>query len=105
VALDRFQQVLGKLVEAGIRPPLAHAANSAAVLTLQRATWTYGPAGHCAVTGCIPRPRCAARRFFGRRCASKPGSTGQDVAARSYVGYGNTYQTSGEQRIAVIPVG
>ena len=103
--LDRFQQVLGKLVEAGIRPPLAHAANSAAVLTLPESHLDMVRPG-IALYGLHPSPqvRCPpdfrpALRFKTQVAQVKTLSPG------SYVGYGNTYQTSGEQRIAVIPVG
>jgi len=103
--LNRFRQVLGILSEAGIRPPLAHAANSAAVLTLPDSHLDMVRPG-IALYGLHPSPqvRCPpdfrpALRFKTQIAQVKALPPG------SYVSYGNTYQTSGEQRIAVIPVG
>jgi len=103
--LDRFQQVLGTLAEAGIRPPLAHAANSAAVLTLPESHLDMVRPG-IALYGLHPSPqvRCPpdfrpALRFKTQVAQVKT------LPAGSYVGYGNTHRTSGEERIAVIPVG
>ncbi len=103
--LDRFQQVLGLLTEAGIRPPLAHAANSAAMLSLPESRLDmvrpgialYGLNPSCQVR-CPPDFRPAMR--FKTQIAQV-----KTLPSGSYVSYGNTYQTSGEQRIAVIPVG
>jgi len=103
--LDRFRQVLGMLAGAGIHPPLAHAANSAAVLTLPESHLDMVRPG-IALYGLHPSPqvRCPpdfrpALRFKTQVAQVKTLPPG------SYVSYGNTYQTSGEQRIAVIPVG
>ena len=103
--LNRFQQVLAALAEAGLRPPLAHAANSAAVLTLPESHLDMVRPG-IALYGLHPSPqvRCPpdfrpALRFKTQVAQVKTLPPG------SYVGYGNTYQTGGEQRIAVIPVG
>jgi alanine racemase len=103
--LNRFQQVLAMLAEAGIRLPLAHAANSAAVLTLPESHLDMVRPG-IALYGLHPSPqvRCPpdfrpALRFKTQVAQVKTLPPG------SYVSYGNTYQTSGEQRIAVIPVG
>ncbi len=103
--LNRFQQVLGMLAEAGVRPPLAHAANSAGVLTLPESHLDMVRPG-IALYGLHPSPqvRCPpdfrpALRFKTQVAQVKTLPPG------SYVSYGNTYQTSGEQRIAVIPVG
>ena len=103
--LNRFQQVLGTLAEAGVRPPLAHAANSAAVLTLPESHLDMVRPG-IVLYGLHPSPqvRCPpdfrpAMRFKTQVAQVKT------LPAGSYVSYGNTYQTSGEQRIAVIPAG
>ncbi|MBN1138886.1 MAG: alanine racemase [Anaerolineae bacterium] len=103
--LNRFQQVVEALAKAGIRPPLAHAANSAAVLALPESHLDMVRPG-IALYGLHPSPevRCPpdfrpALRFKTQVAQVKTLPPG------SYVSYGNTYQTSGEQRIAVIPVG
>jgi alanine racemase len=103
--LDRFRQVLGALAGAGVRIPLAHAANSAAILTLPESHLNMVRLG-IALYGLDPSPqvRCPpdfrpALRFKTQVAQVKTLPPG------SYVGYGNTYQTTGEQRIAVLPVG
>jgi alanine racemase len=99
----------------GIEVPVVHAANSAAILTLAES--------HCqnlfpgdgfrgmvrlglAMYGLHPSPQV--------RCPSdfRPALTFKTQVAQvktlppgSFVSYGNTYQTTGEERIAVIPVG
>jgi len=107
--LSRFQQVLGELTGAGVRPPLAHAANSAAVLALPESHLDMVRLG-IALYGLHPSPqvRCPpdfrpAMRFKTQVAQVKALPPG------SYVGYGNTYQIGGDpaagSRIAVIPVG
>ena len=103
--LDRFRQVLELLTEADIRPPLAHAANSAAMLTLPESHLDMVRPG-IALYGLHPssQVRCPpdfqpALRFKTQVAQVKTLPPG------TFVGYGNTYQTVGEQQIAVIPVG
>jgi Alr-MurF fusion protein len=103
--LNRFQQVLAALVEAGVRPPLAHAANSAAVLTLPESHLDMVRPG-IALYGLHPSPqvRCPPDFRPALRFKSQVAQV-KTLPPGSYVGYGNIYQTGGEQRIAVIPVG
>ena len=103
--LDRFLKVLETLSEAGVRPPLAHAANSAGLLTLPESHLDMVRPG-IALYGLNPssQVRCPpdfrpALRFKTQVAQVKVLPPG------TYVGYGNTYQTGGEQRIAVLPVG
>jgi alanine racemase len=103
--IERFRQVLGGLAEAGIGFPLVHAANSAAILTMPESYFTMVRLG-VAMYGLHPSPQVRCPPDFRPALAFKtqvaqvktlpPGST---------VSYGNTYQTTGEQRIATIPVG
>jgi alanine racemase len=103
--LSRFQAVLQQLREADISIPIAHAANSAAILTLPEAHFSVVRLG-IALYGLAPsedtplpggfRP---ALTFLTRVAQVKTLPPG------SYVSYGNTYQTQGTETIAVIPVG
>jgi alanine racemase len=103
--LNRFHQVLEALEQEGVEFPLVHAANSAAILTLPPSHFTMVRLG-IAMYGLDPssqvrcppdfRPALAFRTQVAQVKTLPPGS---------YVSYGNTYQTVGEQRIAVIPVG
>jgi alanine racemase len=103
--LDRFLKVLGRLAGIGIGFRLVHCANSAALLRLPEARFNmvrlglamYGlqPSAHVHLpTGF--RPALAWKTTIAQVKVLPPGS---------YVSYGNTYQTQGEETIAVIPVG
>jgi alanine racemase len=113
--LDRFRQVLESLAGAGIQVPLIHAANSAAILALPEShcrNWFPGPGFRgmvrlgLAMYGLHPSQLVPCPPDF------RPALTFKTQVAQvktlpsgSYVSYGNTYQTTGVQRIAVIPVG
>ncbi len=103
--LDRFLKVLGQLAGIGITFPLVHCANSAALLRLPEARFSMVRLG-LAMYGLQPssnvnlpagfRPALAWKTTIAQVKTLPPGS---------YVSYGNTYQTQGEETIAVIPVG
>jgi alanine racemase len=103
--LRRFRRVLEHLKEMGVTFRIIHCANSAATLRLPESHFDmvrlglamYGlpPSAH------VPLP-----------AGSRPALTWKTSIAQvktlpsgSYVSYGNTYQTEGEETIAVIPVG
>lgn len=101
----RFRRVLGSLADSGIDLPLVHAANSAAILTLPESRFNMVRLG-IAMYGLDPSPQVPCPADF------RPALTFKTQIAQvktlppgSFVSYGNIYQTSGEQRIAVIPVG
>ncbi len=113
--LQRFRHVLETLASEGIEIPLIHAANSAGILSLPEShcsNWFPGSGFRGMVrfgiamyglhpseqVPCPPdfRPGLAFKTQVAQVKALPPGS---------FVSYGNTYQTEGEQRIAVIPVG
>ena len=103
--IGRFRQVLGALAEEGVELPLIHVANSAAILSLPESHFTMVRLG-LAMYGLDPSARIPCPPDF------RPALTFKTQVAQvktlppgSYVSYGNTYQTQGEQRIAVIPVG
>jgi alanine racemase len=103
--IDRFHEVLAALSEAGVEIPLIHAANSAAILSLPESHFTMVRLG-IAMFGLHPSPGLHCPPDF-RAALSFKTQVAQVKALPpgSYVSYGNTYQTTGEQRIAVLPVG
>ncbi len=103
--LDIFRDVLRQVHAAGIEVPVVHAANSAAILTVPEARFNMVRLG-IALYGLSPGPETPLPEGF------RPALTFKTCIAQvktlppgSFVGYGNTYCTSGEERIAVIPVG
>jgi alanine racemase len=101
----RFRQVLEALSEEGIDVPLVHAANSAAILSLPESHFGMVRLG-IAMYGLHPSPQVRCPPDF-RPALSFKTQVAQvkTLAPGSYVSYGNTHQTTGQQRIAVIPVG
>lgn len=103
--LDLFSDMLQQLKDRGISFRWVHCANSSAALRLPESRFDlvrvglamYGlhPSAHVALpTGC--RPALSWKTSIAQVKTLPPGS---------YVSYGNTYQTSEEEAIAVIPVG
>jgi alanine racemase len=103
--ITRFRQVLANVSEAGIEFPLSHAANSAAILKLPESHLRMVRLG-IAMYGLDPSPKARCPASFRAALAFKTQvAQVKTLPPGSYVSYGNTYQTGGEQRIAVIPVG
>jgi alanine racemase len=103
--IERFRQVLGALADAGVDFPLVHAANSAAILTMPESHFTMVRLG-VAMYGLHPSPQVPCPPDFRPALAFKTQvAQVKTLPAGSCVSYGNTYQTTGEQRIAVVPVG
>jgi alanine racemase len=103
--LARFHRVIGALRDQGIHIPLAHAANSAALLSVPESRLDMVRVG-IAMYGLAPSAQTPLPPGF------RPSLTWKTVIAQvkalpsgSFVSYGNTYRTRGEERIAVIPVG
>jgi alanine racemase len=103
--LECFQGVLDELKAQGTTFPLIHAANSAALLRLPESRFTMVRLG-LAMYGLAPSPAVSLPP------AIRPALTWKTTIAQvktlppgSFVSYGNTYQTQGEETIAVIPVG
>lgn len=103
--LARFQALLARLDEAGQRPGLVHAANTAGLLNLPEACFDmvrpgiglYGlrPSAHTSLPeGFVPA--LTFKTTVGQVKTLPPGSP---------VGYGATYTTQGEETIAILPVG
>jgi alanine racemase len=104
VQLDRFESLLHALDVEGVRIPLRHAANSAAVLEYGRALLTmvrpglmlygYDPLEGGSGAGLRPVLSLVTRVAYLKR-----------VSAGTPVSYGRTYVTRRESLIATIPVG
>jgi alanine racemase len=103
--LARFNQVLAALEEAGARPPLVHASNSAATLSLPEARFGMVRVGialyglHPSEEVCLPEGFQPALSFKTHIAQVK------DVPAGECISYGCTFVTPTDMRIAVIPVG
>jgi alanine racemase len=103
--LCRFKELLEALAEAGVRFPLVHAANSAAILTLPESHFSMVRLG-IALYGLHPSAQIRLPDGFRPALQFKTQiAQVKTLPPGSYVSYGNTYRTVGEQRIAVIPVG
>jgi alanine racemase len=103
--LDRFQEVLGQLAEIGANFRIVHCANSAALLRLPEARFDMVRLG-LAMYGLQPSPSVVLPPGF--RPALEWKTTIAQVKTLlpgSFVSYGNTYRTEGNETIAVIPVG
>ncbi|MDI7274585.1 MAG: alanine racemase [Anaerolineae bacterium] len=103
--LDRFRKVIGALEEEGLRPPIVHAANSAAALAMPGARFDMVRVG-IALFGLNPSQQVPCPDGF------RPALTFRTQVAQvkrlpagSYVSYGCTYCTPRDSLIAVIPVG
>jgi alanine racemase len=103
--IGRFDQVRHTLAQVGIQFPLVHAANSAAILTLPESHFSMVRLG-IAMYGLQPSSQVRCPPDFRPALAFKTQvAQVKRLDPGSYVSYGNTYQTTGHQCIAVIPVG
>ncbi len=103
--LHCFQTLLTELTTAGLRPPLAHAANSAALLNLPESHFDLVRPG-ISLYGLQPSATTHLPAGFRAALAFKS-TVGQvkTLPPNSPVGYGATYFTQGQETIAIIPVG
>ncbi len=103
--LKRFRTLLSQLEAAGLRPPLVHCANSAAILTRPETHFDMVRLG-IALHGLDPSPEVRCPADF-RRALSFKTTVAQvkRYPPGTPISYGNTYRTAREQCIAVIPVG
>ncbi len=103
--LARFNQVLAALEEAGLRPPLVHAANSAATLTLPESHFGMVRVG-IALYGLHPSDEVRLPAGFQPALSFKTQiAQVKDIPAGECISYGCTFITPTDMRIAVIPVG
>lgn len=104
--LDRFDEVLEALTAAGLRPPLVHAANSAAALTCPRARYTLIRAG-IAIYGLSPGPGVAAHCEGLRPALTLRARVShvKRVAAGDAVSYGLRHTFTRATTVATLPLG
>ena len=103
----RFEEIVGELEQAGLRPQLRHLANSAATLTNPSAAYDLVRPG-LAVYGLSPVPDLGAPEHYGLREAMrltahlssvKPCPAGQGIS------YGHTYTTPHDTLLGLVPMG
>lgn len=103
--LTRFQTLLHMLEEHGLRPPLVHAANSAATLSLPEAHFDMVRSG-IALYGLDPSLEVRLPEGFRAALAFKTQvSQVKVIPAGEGISYGCTYVTERPTEIAVLPVG
>jgi alanine racemase len=104
--LARFDRLLAELEGAGLRPPLAHAANSAALLTRPGARYDLVRPG-IALYGLDPAPSLAVEPMGLRPALAWKTQVAQvrDLAPGEAVGYGGHWRADRPSRVATIPVG
>ncbi|HLK10849.1 MAG TPA: alanine racemase [Candidatus Binatia bacterium] len=103
--LARFAEARDALASAGVRPPLVHLANSAAVLSLPAAHFTMVRPG-LMLYGYAPAPHLAARAALRPALRLRTRITqARAVAAETPVGYGGTFVTARPSVIATLPLG
>ncbi len=101
----RFEQLLADLQAAGLRPPIVHAANSAAALRFPQARYDMVRAG-IALYGLAPAPEVPLPIEL-RPVMSFHTEIAQvrDVPSGTPVSYGGLFVTERPSRIATLPVG
>ncbi len=101
----RFRALLAEMDQAGLRPPLVHAANSAGLINLPEAHFDMVRPG-IALYGLPPSADTPLPAGF-RPALTFKSTVGQvkTLPPDSPIGYGATYRTRGEETIAIIPVG
>ncbi|MGE5335183.1 MAG: alanine racemase [Nitrososphaerota archaeon] len=102
---DRFERILAALDARGMRPPIVHAANSAAALALPQARYDMVRPG-IAIYGLSPSDEVRVPEGFQPALAFKTQvAQVKDIPPGEGISYGATYVTTAPTRIAVLPVG
>src|SRR2546421_2798788 len=105
IQLARFQEVLLTLEQQGLRPPLVHAANSAAMISLPEARFDMVRPG-IALYGLDPSDEVYLPERFRPALAFKTQvAQVKVIPAGECISYGCTYITEHPTRVAVLPVG
>jgi alanine racemase len=103
--LERFLRVLHTLRELGLRPPIVHAANSAAMLTLPATHFDMVRPG-IAIYGLQPSPAVQLPNSFRPALSFKTQvSQVKWLPTGEGISYGSIYVTTRPTLIAVLPVG
>ncbi len=103
--LERFHHVLHVITEQGLRPPLVHASNSAATLSLPEARFDMVRPG-IAIYGLDPSSEVRVPEGFRPALAFKTQvAQVKMVPAGECISYGCAFTTQHPTRVAVLPVG
>lgn len=103
--IDRFADVLAALDARGLRPPLVHAANSAATLTLPEVRYNLVRPG-IAIYGLAPSAEVRLPTSYRPALAFKTlVAQVKEVPAGEGISYGATYVTPAPMCVATLPVG
>lgn len=103
--LTKFKDLLHHLDRVKLRPPMVHAANSAAVLNFPEAYFDLVRPG-IAIYGLDPSPETKLPETFRPALTWKARLTSVRTLPPGHgVSYGSVYVTSDDERIGVIPVG
>ena len=103
--LARFREVVGTLEELGLRPPLVHAANSAALLSLPESHFDMVRPG-IALYGLDPSEEVPIPESFRPALSFKTQvSQVKVIPAGECISYGCTYVTETPTCVAALPVG
>jgi len=105
VQLDRFDDVLAELEAAGLRPPMVHAANSAAAIAHPRARFDMVRIG-IALYGIAPAPALAGRvRLRPAMSLAAEVSMVKRVGAGEAVSYGLRHRFERDTNVVTVPIG
>lgn len=103
--LDRFESVIADLDAAGLRPPMLHAANSAATIDHPRARFDLVRTG-IAVYGIAPSPQLAGRVDLRPAMSLRSEvSMVKRVRAGEGVSYGLAHRFTRDSTVATVPIG
>ena len=103
--LERFTRILHLLEHNDLRPPIVHAANSAAVLSLPQAHFNMVRPG-IAIYGLDPSPDVQLPTSFRPALSFKTQvSQVKEIPAGEGISYGSTFITAQPTVVAVLPVG
>lgn len=104
---ERFEEILGQIERAGLRPQVRHLANSAATLTNPSAHYDLVRPG-LAVYGLSPVPDLGAPEQYGLREAMRLSAhlaTVKPCPAGQGISYGHTYTTTEDTLLGLVPMG
>jgi alanine racemase len=102
---QRFQNVVNQIIAAGLKPPLVHAANSAAALIRPGSRFNLVRTG-IALYGLNPSKECKLPPDFRASLTWKSILTQVKVVPPGVgVSYGSEYVTRSDERIGTVPVG
>lgn len=103
--IQRFQTLVDELTQAGLRPPLVHAANSAAALYFPQARYDLVRCG-IAIYGLHPSSETPLPETFRTALTWKARLISVKLLPAGHgIGYGHRYTTHGQERIGVVSVG